>query len=71
LLPHSDLFLLQVSKKGMAKHPNTRELRLIRLTQRMLAVVALAATILIGVLAVRGNFKRLAPSSAIVQQRQH
>jgi hypothetical protein len=55
----------------MAKHPNAYELRRIRLTQRILTAVALATTILIGVLAMHGNFRKPGKVPAIIEQRQH
>jgi hypothetical protein len=55
----------------MGKHPNEYELRRIRQTERVLSAVALATIVLIGVLAVRGNFKPPVRSAASLQQQRH
>jgi hypothetical protein len=55
----------------MAKHPNDYELRRIRLTRRALTAVALAAVILIGILALHGNFKRPRTLPPTVELSQH
>jgi hypothetical protein len=54
----------------MEKHPTTSELRRIRLTRRILATVALATILLIGVLAMKGAFEKSAVSM-VISHRQH
>jgi hypothetical protein len=55
---------------NMAKHPNSFELRRIHLTQHILTLVALVMIVLIGLLAMRGNFKKTGMSPADVRQEQ-
>jgi len=55
----------------MSNHPNTYELKRIRLTKQVLTAVAAATVVFIALLAVHGNFDKPARSAAAIEQPRH